>query len=349
VFAEGFGTYVSQWGHVWNGNQIAHDLAMQQYHRVAQSAFASAACPACGKFSPVAMARAEHDGARRMEAAESRLWWALGVAAAIGVLALGGALYDGSGWLAVGAACAAVAVGLVTFYMRTPTGNLVRLVHPNNVVFFWNGQWFSPQASYAPADTPVTRTGLLGGLTLTGAIMLLAGALTGVVMWAGTFQSLLVVNTEPSTLYIQIDGEHAGIVGSTAGSKDAPSTKFHLRPGIHTLEAFSESKELLERKTIEVERFDDDWVFAPRATHNGACMATVLSTYSSGKDAPGPQTTRHPEVAFSANWTSELVRGPTSITLDNNSSQTTRTALRAFDCVSLDEDDEPMGFASRSR
>ncbi len=349
VFAEGFGTYQSAWGHVANGFDIAQGFASQNYYHLVRSLLGSAACPACGRFAPVLVSQTEHQAAIRVDRATSRFIWAGTAAGVVLVLLLGGALYDKSGWLALLGLSLAVACGLLVLHARTPNGLPLRLSHPRNVSFYWQDQWVVPNTTYAPSqDTPVARSGLFSGLTYGGACVAGLAAVTTLVTWASGFQTLRVVNMEDAAIHIVVDDEPLGDVTThVEATADAPQQTFSLRSGSHVIEAFSADNVLIERRTIDFHAFDRQWIFAPRPRLHNACLATVVTTYSKYGSAPAPVITPYPPQPFTTRVDDALVGSPTSVTMDQNTSETTRTALRVFDCSTMD--DEPASFATRPR
>jgi hypothetical protein len=357
VFAEGFGAWTSTNGDNPNGPAYAHQIAMQNYQAAVRGAFANAACPACGKFAPVVTSQADHEGTVRAEAERSRYTWAAVAGAVVLLAALGGAFYDRSGFLASAGLCGGVAAALVALYLRTPTIANVRLVHPRNVAFWWNGDWFAPNASYTPAeDATHARGKLFGWMVTLGALVLGTSAAGCLVMWGASFHDLYVVNTEPSgSLHVSVDGQPVGEVGPTANGdmarmpsgqerQDAASQRFTVRPGSHVVEVFGDDGKSLERRDLDVDRFDDAWFFTPRAPYNRACFSSVVTTYAKDGDAPGPVVTRYDQALFSVSFNDLLVASPTSVTLDNNATETKRTAVRALICgkTTIDGDGTPL-------
>jgi hypothetical protein len=352
VFAEGFGTWTSTSGSNPNGYGFAHQVAVQNYHGAVRSAFASAACPACGKFAPTVTSQADHEGGVRAEAERSRYTWAAIAAAVVLIGALGGALYDRSGFLALAGVCGAGAAGIIALYLRTPSVANVRLVHPRNVVFWWNGDWFAPAASYAPAeDATHARSKTFSLLATLGALVLGAGAITGLGMWGLSFHTLYVVNTQTrGAMHVSIDGQPVGDVAQLAhGATDAASRSFMMRAGPHVLEAFDDDGQSLERRDLEVGRLDNTWFFAPRARANGACLVRVVSSYSKYGTAAEPVVTIFDDTLFSSSVDDVLVGSPSSVMLDNNQSETKRTAVRALVCSRTNADGEGTPFSVRGR
>jgi hypothetical protein len=362
VFAEGFGSWTSSSGQNPNGPAFAEQVAMQNYHAAVRSAFASAACPACGKFAPVLTSKADHEGAVRAEAERSRFTWAAIAAAVVLIAGLGGAFYDRSGFIALGGACGAGAAALIALYLRTPTLANVRIVHPSNVAFWWNGNWFAPAASYTPAeDSTHARGKLFSVLATLGAVALGVSGVIALAMWGASFHTLYVVNTEQSgAIRVSIDGQAVGEVAPTSNAdmmrmppgqeqNDAAYQSFTVRPGSHVVEVFDERGTSLERRDLDVDRFDDAWFFTPRAPYNRACFSSVVTSYAKYGNAPPPVVTRYDEALFSVSYNDLLVGSPTSVTLDNNSSETKRTAVRALICGKITSDGDGTPFRSRSR
>jgi hypothetical protein len=348
--AEGFGTYVSSSGAVATGWQIAQQMAHQNYQALVRGLFASSACPGCGQFAPELVSRAEHDASVRVEKAGSRLTWTAVAAAVSLVLGLGVAALDRSGWLALLGVSTAITLGALVFHVRTPHAQRVMLVHPRNVAFFWNAQWVTPQASYAPTqDSPIVRSGLLTAASYSLVGVFGIGMLTAFIAWVSTFQSLRVVSTEEGVVHVRVDGKPVGDVPpNVRGFEDAASASFTLRSGTHTLEAYSDTNELLEKRTIDATAFGSTWVFAPRAKEHGACLVTVVSSYAKYGTAAAPVLTLQGSDPFQTSVDDALVSSPASIMLDQNTSEKKRTALRAYDCSTLDQD-EPVPFSQSAQ
>jgi hypothetical protein len=353
VMAEGFGSCTSMSG-AYSGQAMAQANAAANLNAVARSSFARAACPSCGKFPPALMGLADHSAAARAESLRTRHTWALGVAAVFLFLGVAFAGLDKSGWLALTGLGAAIAFGLITFNTKTPRVAGVRETHPQNVAFFWNGGWQTPQVSYTPQyDSTVARSSLMSGACYGGASLFGLGGLVTFVMWISSFHQVYVVNTETdATIDFRVDGKSVGTVSSAPGVKDAPNESFTVRNGSHVIEAYSANNVLLDRQELEVETADHDYVFAPHAKENGACFARVVTTYNKSADAAPERSQTIKEALFRAKWDDAFEASPSTVSMDQNTSQVTRVAIRAYVCKNgypvRGSDSERVPFRART-
>jgi hypothetical protein len=323
-----------------NAAQRAHAAA----DAFAYQAVSAAACPSCSALQPSFHARVEQVRQRVARRRSLRVPVAA-AAAVVTALALAvPAVRDLRHSIALSVLALSAAAAMGALFFRFFSGHvLAPSTSPIGVWFSRDpaqgpSSWFPAQPGHAPPIPQAARSTLV--LALVALLVSASSAIAAITMWQATFRNIYVVSAEEKGIGLAVRLDDGPVVLTVQQPGDDASTAtFEVRTSsTHSVSVIGkDGRELtyyLDPATAK-----HGWAIAPHGREQGLCLASLTWYYGTapkkGTDAllgDGADL-----IVLPRKFDHVLTTPPATVQVDNGSS-TTRTALRALSCTSLDHD-----------
>jgi hypothetical protein len=318
--------------------RLAHLTAAAQAYR----AVSAATCPHCSQLQPAiheqlayATKRAARQLARRWPIAAAV---SVVLAVVLGFFALSDARHSLT--LPVAAVTAAVSAGALAFALASQRV-ATPLAQPTGVWFSRDpsqgpASWFAAQPGPMPTIEQASPASRTISTATTGVAFTVA--LLAVFLWTQTFRKIYIVSAEgpQGALSFRVDDGERWSVGQEP-SDDAPNAMVEVRTSSKHHVVVLDSDGIETTYVLDPSISRHGWVIAPHSHSRGLCLASLRWYYGTKpKSGDDELLGQDSELVPLPRGFDHVFRQPPPTVQIEYGSSTTRTSLRALDCVALE-------------